>query len=343
MIDEFALLIPPEPDAPPMFDDELQDELPASESRKRYILRDAVFAMQPQPPISYVVDKLITNSSVNVFYGEPGSKKTYSALSLAVCVANGKPWLGFETNKSPVLIIDEESGERRFTRRLGEAIRGELCDESSPIYFVSLAGFKLDDDNDPILVRALIEQTGAKLVIFDALADLMDGDENDKQYVQPVFNRLRKFAEDTDSANLVIHHSNKQGGYRGSSAIKGSVDLMVQVTSESGSNIINFVSEKNRDGDRAVWAAAAVWENDSFMLRQSFASMERPLAKSHQYVVDYLTDHGPSSLTDIMNAADVCTANTARQAVYGLVSIGRIRRTNPSSAVSMPAIYELTK
>jgi hypothetical protein len=311
------------------------------DSLNRYVLRDADYALQPQPPIDYLVDNLITNSSVNVLYGEPGSKKTYSALSLAVCVANGKPWLEMQTKQAPVLIIDEESGERRFTRRLGDAIRGELCDHKSPISFVSLAGFKLDGDNDPILIQALIEQTGAKLVIFDALADLMDGDENDKKDVQPVFNHLRKIAEATNSAILVIHHSNKAGGYRGSSAIKGSVDLMVQVTSENGSNRVNFLTEKNRDGERATWAASAIWAENQFYL-QLAEKQDQPkqLNKSQEYVIRYLIEHGASPLPDIMDAADTCSDNAAKLAVYSLADLRKVRRTNPGTR---PAIYELTE
>jgi len=342
LADYFADL--PEPEAPPTPQEtpgEAQQSKPdeSTTKRPRYILRDAAYALHPQPPIDYIVDGLITNSSVNLFYGEPGSKKTYTALSLAVCVANGKPWLNFKTKKAPVLIVDEESGERRFTRRLGEAIRGELCDTSSPIYYVCLAGFKLDDLNDPVLIQALlIEQTGARLVIFDALADLMDGDENSKQDTQPVFNALRKMSEATDSAILIIHHSNKAGGYRGSSAIKGSVDLMVQVQSENGSPFINFQSEKNRDGDKAAWAAEAIWTEDEFYLKPSdrrpTESREREL-----YVIKYLTDHGPSFLTDLMAAADTCTPGGAKQGLYALAKHGKVKRTNPGNRKAM---YELT-
>lgn len=304
----------------------------------RYTLRDAADALKPQPPIDYIVDGLITNSSVNVFYGEPGSKKTYTAISLAVCVANGKPWLEFKTKKSSVLIVDEESGERRFMRRLGEALRGELCNDSSPIYFVSLAGFKLDGQEDPIILQGLINSIQARLVIFDALADIMDGDENDKKDVQPVFNHLRKISEITDSGLLVIHHSNKQGGYRGSSAIKGSVDLMVQIQSDNGSNVINFQSEKNRDGDKSIWCAEACWTESEFYLK---AIDSRPADKREResYVMRYLKAHGPTYLTDLMANADVCSPSGAKIGLYALVHQGKAIRTNPGVHKAM---YELT-
>jgi len=328
--------IDPEIQAPPALETPGESQ-PAE--RPRFILRDAAFALQPQPPIDYIVDDLVTNSSVNVIYGEPGSKKTYTALSLAVCVATGQNWLGFKTRKNAVLILDEESGEKRLSRRLGEAIRGESGDTTCLIFYTSLAGFKLDDPVDPILIQALIEQSGARLVIIDALADIMDGDENDKKDVQPVFNALRKIAERTDSAILVIHHSNKAGGYRGSSAIKGSIDLMIQVTSENGSNLVTFNTEKNRDGDKTSWAAEAIWAEDQFFLKPTTRQLsERNRAETH--IINFLKENGASYIDDMMASSDTCSTQGVRQAVYVLVRKGIIVRTN--TGTKRRAIYDLS-
>ena len=71
------------------------EETQKKEEKPRFIVRDAEYALQPQPPHEWIIEQLITEGSVNVFYGEPGSKKTYTLFSLAVCVALGRPWLGF--------------------------------------------------------------------------------------------------------------------------------------------------------------------------------------------------------------------------------------------------------
>ena len=97
----------------------MQEQAPSTEEMvedfpERYVIRDASYALAPLPPIEWIIDQLISEGSVNLFYGEPGSKKTYSLLSLGVCVALGKSWLRFDTSQQDVLIIDEESGERRL-------------------------------------------------------------------------------------------------------------------------------------------------------------------------------------------------------------------------------------
>ena len=64
-------------------------------SRDRFALHTAAEALLPQPPIDWIVETLISAGTVSLVYGDPGAKKTYSMLDLAVCVAMGIPWLGF--------------------------------------------------------------------------------------------------------------------------------------------------------------------------------------------------------------------------------------------------------
>jgi RecA-family ATPase len=292
-----------------------------------YALRNDTYAIQPQPPIDYLIIDLITNSSLNVFYGEAGSKKTYSALSMAVAVANGIDWLGFTTKKSPVLIIDEESGEKRLSRRLNEVMRGMNLGASEQLFFISLAGFKLDKKEDVRIIESEINKIGAKLVIFDALADIMDGDENSKKDVQPVMNNLRKIADNTDSSILLIHHANKGGGYRGSTAIKASSDLMVQVTSDLDDSVINFKTEKNRDGTYISWTAEANWDDDIVTIEPT--SPIQKTSSREDYVLTYLRENGESLVSDIIENPIGCTKQGAKKAVYSLVKSGDIVRTNP--------------
>jgi len=320
---------------------QLEENIKQPKEKPRFLIRDSTFALKPQPPIDYVVDSLISRGTVSVFYGEPGSKKTYSMLSLAACVSLGKSWLEMETKKSTVLIIDEESGELRLARRIGEVIRGEMGGENADLKFICYGGFLLDDPNDPIILSALIQQLGAGLVIIDALSDIMTGDENLKKDTQPVFTALRKIADDTSAAIIVIHHSNKNGGYRGSSAIKAGVDNLFQVTSSDGSGLIELKTEKVRDGKKTNWAARAVWigEGDQFYLESVEPRREfQKFSKAQKYVIRYLKENPGAFLQHIEDNADSCTGIAARAAVYQLADRGITRRINTGKH----AAYELT-
>ena len=124
----------------------------------------ATDALQPQPPINWIVEGLISAGSVNIFYGEGGSKKTYALLDMMVCVSNGEDWIGFKTVRSNTLIIDEESGRRRILRRLGDTLRGHNADECTPVHVISLAGFDLG-------TPAWIAELDAQLIITCSQTD----------------------------------------------------------------------------------------------------------------------------------------------------------------------------
>jgi len=313
------------------------------EETPRFVVRNAAFALSPQPPIKWVIEQLISEGSLSVFYGEPGSKKTYALISLAVCVAMGKPWLGHVSHPSNVLIVDEESGERRLTLRIGASLLGELGDENTPLEYVSLAGFKLDNKNDVIEIQELIEERQAGLLVIDALADVMEGDENSKQDTQPIFSALRKIAESTNTAIIVIHHSNKSGGYRGSSAIKGALDLMVKIESDNDSNWVNFKSEKTRDAEGVKFTGVATWTEDQFYLSEADGS-EKPRTKppSQEYVINYLSRKNEASVSEIMDHADTCSPEAARRAIYSLASEKVIERINAGKQ-GKAAIYSLVE
>lgn len=323
--------------------EEVSSEENSKPKKPRINIRSAFDAMQPQPPIKWVVDNLISEASVNVFYGEPGIGKTWTLLSMAVHVAEGTKWLGFEVSEpGNVLIVDEESGERRLLYRLRVVLKGENGNEQTPIYTNSLSGFKLNISQEFAYLQKMIEETDAKLLIIDSLSASMDGDENNKQDIQPVFNNLRKLANLTNCAIIVIHHSNKKGGYRGSSAISGSVDLMVKVESKK-ENTIYFSTEKTRDILYTEWSAEMIWDEEQFLLeevRSNNVFDKEDMPVGHKYVLEYLEINGDSKRGDILRDVTGCSSETAKKAITELVKQNKIKRTNEGSK-GVEAIYTL--
>jgi hypothetical protein len=309
-----VLKIDPNPDASP----------------PRFTVYSARDALQPQPPIEWIIERLFSAGSVSLLFGEGGAKKTWVALDAAVCVALGKQWLDLATLQCTVLIVDEESGKRRISRRLGEVLRGHLAQEDTPIYYISLARLDLRNSSDADALRWLITKTGARFVVIDAMADVLPGaDENSVKDVLPAFLALRDIAEKTQAAIVLIHHANKTGGYRGSSAIKGAVDLMLFIESKSDSPNIDFTFDKARDTEPFKFAAVAHFGDGEFYLTPSMPSEPvKHLSKSQDYVIRYLTEHDDSPINDIESHADSCSSNAARQAVYALAKMGLVRRVD---------------
>ena len=184
-------------------------------------------------------------------------------LDAAVCVALGEPWLGKPTKQMTVLVIDEESGVGRLKRRLGAVMRPHDADKDLPLAYACMSGLSLLEEDGADRLVQYIEAAGAGLVIIDALADVMlGGDENAVKDVQRVFYNLRRAAERTGATILIIHHTSKAGNYRGSTAIKGAVDLMLMVESKPASPNIEIRTEKSRDTEPFDLYATARFEDE---------------------------------------------------------------------------------
>ena len=328
--------------------DELNSGLMPDLERGRIVIRDAAYYLSERPAIEYVVEKLIAEGSVNVWFGQWGAKKTWAAIDLAVCVASGKQWLGMATEPCNVLIIDEESGDTRLANRIRDTMRGELgqlANESVPIKSVSLAQFNLlkrPDDAD--LLARLVLELDAKLVIIDALADVMlGGDENAVKDTQPVFANLRFIAELTGAAFIVIHHANKLGGYRGSTAIAGAIDTLLSVESKQDNSLITFKTEKMRDGEPLHFACEANWTDEGFYLTQSEATEKAFLSKSQQFALDFFTEKGDGTVNQLSDyAGELYTRGTLVKAVQYLINEKLLERKDDGKR-GAEATYGISK
>ncbi len=301
-------------------------------------------ALKPQPQINFIVSGVFSEGSLSVVFGEPGSKKTYSMLDAAVCVALGKSWLNFPTKQVPVLIVDEESGNQRMNKRLGDAMRAHGAGKDLKLAYVVLEGFDLQDTKDQKKLRDLIVNTEAKFVILDALADFLRGDENSVRDVLPGLRALRSIADDTKAAVVLIHHSGKNGRYRGSSSIKGAVDLMLLIQSKPNSPNIDFSCEKARDLEPFSFSAVALFGENTVSLAPSIGKEGgTALTNVEKFIVNYLEKNGDSYTKEITGAAEaegICKSESARKAINDLVSKNKIERKNEGGPGSK-AMYGL--
>jgi hypothetical protein len=286
-------------DEPVIADTEIKTENMLN-ANERFHLYSAADALQPQEPINWIIEGIFSAGSLSLVVGEPGCKKTWAMIDAAVAVSQGDMWLGHPTLARSVLIIDEESGKRRISDRIGKTLRGHGANENTLLYYVSLAGFDYGNADDVSILEALIIQTAAGFVIIDALADIMLGrDENAVKDVQPIFHALRTVAESTQAALVLIHHSNKMGGYRGSSAMNGAVDLMLEVESKSDSADVNFKSSKVRDVVAFNFSGFAHFSEDKFYMTESEKSSIITLSRAQELVIQYLAKEPGATLEEV--------------------------------------------
>lgn len=215
----------------------VRDGLPA---RDTFTFR-RVSELEMREP-DWLVQDFIEAGSLALMVGDPGTGKSFCAISLAACVATGTPWHGHSVRRGPVLYVAGEglSGIRR--RCMAWELRHGVSLFEAPL-FTSTASTRLTDEASQRSLRAQVERTSAEhgrpaLIIIDTLArNFGPADENSTRDMNLAVAACDDLRMSTGAAILVIHHSSHADKNRG----RGSVALRAAADSE-------FVMKRAPDG-----------------------------------------------------------------------------------------------
>jgi len=173
--------------------------------------------------LEYLIPDLLPLPGVVMIHGSGGDGKSMSAWTIAKHVARGIPFSIrgdlVPVQQGPVLILNGDQSKIQLRQQMLEL---EFSD-SDPVTTINSW-----DLNWYWRFVKLIEKHRPKLVIIDSITGCSRGsafDENKKEFAGPIYwlsnNNGTLFPACTI---LLIHHSNKTGGFRGSTAIRDAVD-----------------------------------------------------------------------------------------------------------------------
>jgi hypothetical protein len=174
-----------------------------------------------------------------MIHAKRGIGKTHIALGIAYAVATGSPFLRWQAERPlRVLYVDGEMCSYLLHRWLAEIAAGTPGEMPDEDYLRFLTP---DNQIDPIpdlasqkgqrLVEA--ELDGVDLVILDNKSTLCrTGDENAAQDYQPFQEWLLNLRRQ-GKAVLLVHHSNKAGGSRGTSMMEVPLDTIINLKQPS--------------------------------------------------------------------------------------------------------------
>jgi hypothetical protein len=308
--------------------------------------------MTSPPELAWTIPDLFVRPSVNFLVGEPGSKKTFLATDLAVCIAMGKPWLGHPVNQSSVIFIDEETGLYQLWGRFAASLRAHAAPWGTPLRTISLGGFDLRDPQDAERLTHRVLNFQARFVVIDALANLMRGaGDGNIATVQPVLFQLRRLSEITEAAILILHHTNKGGDFRGTSAIAATADLMLQVRSAPADSYLEVSTLKARfyapppfaahadftaaqDGTPRIILKPAELTNDILPPQLPLSQPNAALA-----ILSCLNAE-PATLLSLAERLPSFSHNTLRNVMHQLKKSGLIHRVNRGQK-GVQAVYGL--
>ena len=163
--------------------------------------------------VEVICDNLIFNQGTTLIAGSDNTGKTWVAFHLAFSIALGRPFLGWETQKKPVLMIQFELRPHMIKERLDNLFK---------VYGTDVPNFKIasmsDDDLiftdawDKIFNTLKNEDFKDGVVIIDNLYTSTDKDISDNQAMKPVLQMIRYVAKERNLAIVLIAHHNKPTG-----------------------------------------------------------------------------------------------------------------------------------
>ena len=171
----------------------------------------------------YLIPDLLPCPGTVMVHGAGGDGKSMSAWTIAKHVARGLPFSVrgdlVPVQQGSVLILNGDQSEVQVQQQM----RDLEFTASDPVTVVM--GWDL---NWYFRFTKLIQKHQPKLVIIDSITGCSRGSafvENKKEFASPIYwlanNNGRTFPACTI---LLIHHANKSGGFRGSTAIRDAVD-----------------------------------------------------------------------------------------------------------------------
>jgi hypothetical protein len=202
----------------------------------------------------YLIPDLLPCPGTVMIHGAGGDGKSMSAWTIAKHVARGIPFSVrgdlVPVSAGPVLILNGDQSEVQVQQQM----RDLEFQRTDPVTVVM--GWDL---NWYYRFTKLIQKHRPKLVIIDSVTGCSRGsafDENKKEFAGPIYwlsnNNGRLFPACTI---LLIHHANKTGGFRGSTAIRDAVDEVwglrrpdKKQMERTGSNARLISVEKSRAG-----------------------------------------------------------------------------------------------
>ena len=161
-----------------------------------------------------LIGGILREGNKMIITGESKAGKTCLSQEIAVCIAEGKPWLDkFPCEQGKVLYINLEveaaSLFHRF-RSIYSANGWEFTENCHNICPWNLRGYAVPLDKLAAKIIRRCKNTGPyKAIILDPLYKVQQGDENSAEAISTFCNALDKIAHETGAAIIYDHHHPK--------------------------------------------------------------------------------------------------------------------------------------
>jgi hypothetical protein len=287
--------------------------------------------LEARPSPDWLIPDVITCGKTSLMTAKHASFKSFMTLGMGLCVAGGLPWYGRGVARGAVVYVAAE-GASGITKRARAWCIENACEMPRDFHVID----KPAQIHNEATRRAFVETIAAVspvLIILDTLARCAVGmDENSARDMGEFADALGQLAEETGAHVMTVHHNNKGGEYRGSSAVPAAVDTHLSLERDGRGDTVVLKCEKQKDAEEfhpMTFSKAVIdWNqgrDDSlvFRLEQSGGDAYGGLSNSDEKVLcELLEGYGETGATHSVwkrLCADAGIAErTATRSIYAL-------------------------
>ena len=180
----------------------------------------------PPPLPEELISGVLRRGHKMLISGDSKSGKSFLLMELAICIAEGRDWLGFGCRKGRVLYVNFEIDPASAIHRILDIYhRMDLPSRHlDDLLIWNLRGKVMDLEKlTPKLIRR-VGDMGLDAIIVDPIYKVITGDENNASEMGQFCNYFDKIAADTGCAVIYCHHHSKgaQGAKKAMDRASGS-------------------------------------------------------------------------------------------------------------------------
>ncbi len=131
------------------------------------IISAADLCANPPPTPQELIKGILYRGGTQLFAGPSKAHKTYTMIDQALAIADGRPWLGYETTQTPGIYVNLELQPFAVAQRIKQinSARGGM--PASELHFLNLRGHRVTDVKLIGQLPAMIKERGAGFVMID--------------------------------------------------------------------------------------------------------------------------------------------------------------------------------
>lgn len=229
--------------------------------------------LMTMPPKKWLVDQVFGTGDIGMIYGAPGCGKTFTVIDMIIALCTGKQWAKrFDVQGQLNVAYCAGEGISGLPSRFAAAAKYHNVSSLSNFIFYNTMPQLYDcDGHVEVTINQFINEWRARqhakkaetldVLVIDTLhTAITAADENSAQDMGKVLQSCRLVANELGCAVILVHHTNKGGtSERGSSALRGAMDFMIEIkkSSDTGTNAVMSCS-KLKDGEQ--------WKEQNFNL-----------------------------------------------------------------------------